>query len=247
VQQDDYRSAGAIRQAATFSHRRTYVIAVVSVFVACVVYSIVRYIVFAPKNLEHLPVFIVNKGVSMAAVICFGLAFAAQLRQLRRSRQLGSGAALTSPATPPTSTAPALWFRAGVFGAIWHIPMSLVVLRPAYFPEFFLPAVASETASGRMSFAGELIFCFGSLAAATLYLLTRSLFTALQRWQLSLAAMLCLQTHLLALGYSRGLNINASHAYLPPMWLLSAVVVFIGLIILLLTKPKAETPPQRAT
>jgi len=33
---------------------------------------------------------------------------------------------------------------------------------------------------------------------------------------------------------------------LPPMWLLSAVVVFIGLIILLLTKPKAETPPQRA-
>ncbi len=221
-------------------------IAVVSVFVACIVYSIVRYIVFAPKNLEHLPVFVVNKGVSMAAVICFGLAFAAQLHQLRRSRQVASGAAPTSPAGPGTSTAPAFWFRAGVFGAIWHIPMSLVVLRPAYFPEFFVPAVEGETASGRMSFAGELIFCFGGFAAATIYLLTRPLFTALQRWKLSLVAMLCLQTHLLALGYSRGLNINASHAYLPPMWLISAVVVFIGLIILVLTKPKAETPAQRA-
>jgi len=205
----------------------------------------VRYIVFAPKNLEHLPVFIVNKGVSMAAVICFGIAFAAQLRQLLRTRAANSRATPLAPGTLP-APAPAFWFRAGVFGAIWHIPMSLVVLRPAYFPEFFVPAVEGETASGRMSFAGELIFCFGGLAAATLYLLTRSLFTALQRWQLSLVAMLCLQTHLLSLGYSRGLNINASHAYLPPMWLISAVVVFIGLIILLLTKPKAETPAQPA-
>jgi hypothetical protein len=31
------------------------------------------------------------------------------------------------------------------------------------------------------------------------------------------------------MGYCRGLNINASHAYLPPMWLLSVVAVVLGL------------------
>jgi hypothetical protein len=42
------------------------------------------------------------------------------------------------------------------------------------------------------------------------------------------------------MGYCRGLNINASHAYLPPMWLISAVMIFVGIVVLLLTRPKPE-------
>lgn len=198
---------------------------IVSLFAASVAYSSVRYLVFAPKNLENLPVFVVNKGVSMAAALCFVMAFVQQLRKQR-------GASI--------SVEPSAWFRAGVFGAIWHIPMSLAILRPSYFKEFFAPATEAAAAPGRMTFAGELVFSFGGLAAGTLYLVTRQNWTAAQRWWLSLGAMLMLQTHVLAMGYSRGVNLNASHAYLPPMWLLSAIAIFIGIVVLLISRPKHD-------
>jgi hypothetical protein len=206
---------------------------IIALYVASLIYSVVRYVVFAPKNLEHIPVFVANKGISMAAAICFGLGFLQTLRSLRGAN--------------PSPDAGA-WFRAGVFGAIWHVPMSLAILRPAYFKEFFvaLPADATPAAVAagpRMSFEGELVFFFGGLTAGLIFLLLRPNWTPLTRWRLSIAAMLMLLAHTLSMGYCRGLNINASHAYLPPMWLLSSLAIAAGVVILLLTKPARTTVP----
>lgn len=187
--------------------------AIIAVYAASVVYAVIRYVVFAPRNLEQLPVFVINKGVSMAAAICFVLGF----RQAWRSSR---GA--------PIETAPSVWFRAGVFGAIWHIPMSLAILRPAYFKEFF-HAVEEGGANPKMTFAGEMVFLFGGLTAAMIFLLARASWAPSARRRLSLGFMAILLTHVLAMGYSRGLNINATHAYLPPMWLLSAGAALLGL------------------
>jgi hypothetical protein len=134
-------------------------------------------------------------------------------------------------------TDPSLWFRAGVYGAIVHIPISLAILRPGYFKEFF-----ADAADGRMSFAGEMVFLFGGLTAANIYLLLRPTWTPVVRWRLSVLAMLTLATHVLAMGYCRGLNINASHAYLPPMWFLSAVGIGLGLVFLLRSRPGPGSP-----
>lgn len=183
-------------------------------YVAALVYAVVRYVVFAPKNLDHLPVFVVNKGVSMAAALCFVAGFWAQWR---RSRGKSNG------------TDPGTWFRAGVFGAVAHIPMSLAILRPDYFAEFF--------AGNRLSFNGEAIVLFGGLTAGTVYLLGRANWTPRQRWWLSLGSVAVLAGHTLCMGIARGLNINASHAYLPPMWLLSLVGVVAGAWFLLLSRP----------
>ncbi len=198
---------------------------IASFYFASIAYAIVRYAAFAPTNFKSLPVFIVNKGVAMAAALCFVAAF---LQQLKRGR----GDAITIE--------PASWFRAGIFGAIWHIPMALAVLQPAYFEEFFAPAARDPASLARMSFAGELVFCFGGLAAGALYLLTRQHWTPAQRWRLSLLAMLVLLVHVLSMGYCRGLNIRAIHAYLPPMWILSAVGILIGFVALLAARPRRE-------
>jgi hypothetical protein len=191
---------------------------VVALYIASVVYSAIRYVVFAPKNLEHLPVFVVNKGVSMGAALCFAIAFLVQWRRWRG----GAG--------------PRVWFRAGIFGVCLHIPMSLAILRPVYFKEFFLE-------SGRMSFGGEAVFLFGALTAGGIYLLTRQDWTAMHRWMLSLATMVVLFLHTLFMGIARGLNINASHAYLPPMWLLSLIGIGLGLAFVLLDRPAREVTP----
>ena len=103
---------------------------------ASIVYSIVRYAVFAPQNFQNLPIFIVNKGVAMAVPLCFAVAFWQQMRMRDGT---------------PGKYAPAAWFRAGVWGICAHIPLSLSLLRPGYFPEFFT--------------AGVIIVLFGALVA----------------------------------------------------------------------------------
>lgn len=189
---------------------------IAALFVLAIAYSAIRYIVFAPKNLPNLPLFVVNKGVSMAAAFCFALAF---WQQWRRNRGQSTG------------VEPASWFRAGIFGAIWHIPMSLAILRPGYFKEFFVDD------GGRMSMNGEAVFMFGALTAGGVYLLTRTQWTLLQRWWLSVATIAALFAHTLCMGIARGLNINRCHAYLPPMWLLSLLGIVLGAWFLILSRP----------
>lgn len=195
---------------------------IVILYVACVVYAVVRYAVFVPKNWENLPVFIVNKGVAMGAAIAFTLA----LWGLVRGRLGGAPGVWGAEA--------AAWFRAGVFGAICHVPISIAILEPAYFKEFFVtvdPAAFAATGIGpRMSFAGEMVFILGGLAAGTLYLITRQTWSARARWWLNVTFATVLTGHVLMMGYNRGVNINASHAYLPPMWLLSAIAGGIGIV-----------------
>jgi hypothetical protein len=200
---------------------------IVILFALCIAYSSVRYIVFAPANLQNLPVFVVNKGVSMAAAFCFALAFWEQWRRMRG--KFGS-------------TEPGTWFRGGIFGAIWHIPMSLAILTPGYFKEFFV------TGGSRMSLGGEAVFMFGALTAGGVYLLTRQHWTVMHRWWLSLATITVLFAHTLCMGIARGLNINASHAYLPPMWLLSLIGIVLGAAFLLMSKPRpSKTGDDPAT
>lgn len=182
-----------------------------------------RYVVFTPKNLPHLPVFIMNKAVSMAAAFCFALALWQQWRHAR-------GAAVSG-------IEPTTWFRAGVFGVVAHIPMSLVILRPGYFKEFF---ITDPSVGGRLNFNGEAVLLFGALTAGCVYLLARAQWTPRHRWWLSLAMMTVLFAHTLCMGLARGLNINAGHGYLPPMWLLSLIGTALGGAFLLMTRPGSE-------
>ena len=198
--------------------------AIVALYAASVVYAVIRYVAFAPVNAGNIPVFIVNKAVAMAAALCLALGFLAALRRVR-------GATVGIDA--------ATWFRAGTFGAAWHVPMSLAILDPAYFKEFFAPP-ADPAAPARLSTAGEVVFMFGGLAAATVFLLLRPQWTPLERWRLSLAASAVLLCHVLSMGWCRGVNMTASHAFLPPMWLLSAIGIALGGWWLLRSRPARE-------
>jgi hypothetical protein len=164
----------------------------------CLLYSVVRYVAFAPQNLDNLPVFISNKGVSMFAALCFMQAF-----------WMRGG---------PTAGA---WFRAGQWAAVCHVPMSLAILRPGYFPEFFQ--------SERLSFHGECVILGGALTLAGLYWHARPALPQRQRWWLGIGFLLTLLFHTLAMGFARGLNMKASHGYLPPMWLLCVIGIVCAL------------------
>lgn len=191
-------------------------------YFGCLIYAIVRYVVFAPKNLEHLPIFVLNKGISMAASFCFVLAFWQQWRQKCENSK---------------GYEPSTWFRAGIFGVYVHIPISLVILRPSYFKEFFV--------GDNLSLTGETVFLFGALTVGGIYLLSRTTWSTQHRWWLSLATMTTLFTHTLFMGIARGLNINRSHAYLPPMWLLSLIGIALGICFLCFTRSTNSIPDKQ--
>jgi hypothetical protein len=184
-------------------------------FAASVAYSVVRYAVFAPQNFQNLPIFIINKGIAMAVPLCFAIAFWQQLRM--RDGITGTHA-------------PTAWFRAGVWGICAHIPMSLSLLRPGYFPEFF--------SAERFSFNGEAVLLFGALTAGGVYLLTRTHWNALVRWRLSMLTMTALFAHTLFMGIARGINIKASHGYLPPMWMLSLIGIGLAVAFVVRSRPQ---------
>jgi hypothetical protein len=91
-----------------------------------------------------------------------------------------------------------------------------------------------------MSLNGEAVFLFGALTAGGVYLLTRTHWPPRQRWRLSVATTAGLFAHTLCMGLARGLNFTASHAYLPPMWLLSLIGIALGLGFLLRSRPPRD-------
>jgi hypothetical protein len=183
--------------------------ALVWIYSSALVYALIRYVVFAPKNLENIPIFVFNKGFSMAAALCFSFAFFLKYRDRTKDR------------VDTTDDRAALWFRAGTMGAIAHIPLSLSILKPSYFPEFF--------GEERFHFLGETVVLLGSLSAVGLYSLTRQRISTHARWVLSMVFLTTLSGHVLAMGWCRGIHFNAQHAYLPPMWLLSLIGLIGGL------------------
>jgi hypothetical protein len=187
---------------------------IASVYIGAMIYAVVRYIVFAPENLQNLPAFVLNKAISMAAALCFVLAFWQQWRRLR-GRVSGNE--------------PSSWFRAGLFGVVSHIPLASTIIRPEYFKEFYDGA--------RLSMNGEAIFLFGALTAGSVYLLTRPSWSPVHRWWLSLATMFLLLNHTLFMGIARGIHFTREHAYLPPMWMISVVAVVLGIAYLLMSRP----------
>ncbi len=117
----------------------------VIVFLITFSYSILRYNVFKGEGIEHLPLYISNKAISLGATILIGISFL--LGPLCRFSK---------------KFVPKLYLRKyiGILGfgvAAIHGIISLLIFNQAYYGKFFLE-------SGKLTFAGELSMLFGILA-----------------------------------------------------------------------------------
>lgn len=116
------------------------------VFIATMLYAIVRYNVVRSVPIDNIPLYIFNKAIALSATILIGLSFI-----------LGPLARFW-----PNQIVPHLYLRKhlGVFGfaiAAVHAVISLILLTPAYYPRFF-------NTDGKLNFMGESSMLFGVLA-----------------------------------------------------------------------------------
>lgn len=171
-----------------------------------IVYALVRYVLLMPKYLDHIPSFILNKAVGMAA--SFFLVYACWCKCRNEVEKVG------------------IYFRATMFSVVMHVPLSLNLLRPGYFPEFFAK-------DGTMlKFWGEAVVLCGAISLALLWQSSREKLSILGQQKLGLGLLAALFCHVGSMGICRGIVIDVKHAFLPPMWLLSLIAIAIGFFVL---------------
>ena len=177
-------------------------------------YSVLRYNVFKDVSWTELPLYVFNKAISLASVILFVL-----YQILRKRLEIGQRNLLKDYA---------------VVLAITHVVISIVILSPEYYEKFY--------SSYKLNLTGNLTILFGIVAFIAMfvesskyffrrYVKSRSILKSI--W---IAFILFLILHVVIMGGYGWLSYENWPGGLPPITLLSFILLFIGLLARLVIK-----------
>ncbi len=186
-------------------------------------YAIVRYQIFGPVPWKELPLFILNKGISLSAFILLTLNFS--LSPLNNLGIKVSENWLNSRKIIGISS---------FFLLVIHVLISFLLFQPAIYGKFF-------EANGTLTLFASISMLGGILAFAALWIYHQS-FQSLasedNEWtpfitsrKFLLLIMLLGATHLFFMGYEGWLNPSSWHGKMPPISLVAFVFLVIGYII----------------
>ncbi len=200
------------------------VLIIATIICLSIVYAIVRYHILGPVPWKDLPIFVLNKGISLASLVLIAL-----------SLSLG-------PLTHLGVTVPKRFLHvrksvgiAGLVLVLAHVLLSLVLLDPTYFPNFFDPGQRLTLFAGLALLFGIL----GVMAAIIHHLKLRKsgkkqLGPLLSRFNGTFLIVFGLgvyAAHVFFIGFEGWCQVGKWHAGLPPITLISFLVAFSGLII----------------
>ena len=193
-------------------------------------YAIVRYHVFSGVDWSHLPLFIANKGISLAAIFFIATSYL-----------IGKALHVYEDDSRKRLILVKFCGLIGFSLASMHTLMSLLLIDPAYYPKFFL-----ET--GRMNLTGELTLVFGVMS---LWCLAITAITSLpfmydavgaERWQrgqrMGYLSLALAGGHVFVMGISGWLAPGGWHGRLPPVSLLAFIAAMGPLLARSLTNLK---------
>lgn len=177
----------------------------------CSLYTIARYVIFAGVDPIHMPLFLANKAIAMAAALFL---FCTALNNTRGNFKRT-----------------AYWGRTSLDALRLHILMSLILYSQAYYGKFFI-------VDGKMNLTGELMLLFGILAAYAFWAIRGPVLDDKVRLRfLHLIASGLVALHLLVMGWAGWLKIDKWPGGLPPISLLSFIFA-ISSVWLFLQRPK---------
>ncbi len=176
-------------------------------FALCLAYALLRYVVLKGEPLASVPLYVTNKAIALFAVVLIAAAAA-------RPRATWRGAARAT----------------GLFAAALHGLASVVLLRPAYLAKLHAPG-------GRLTGPAELAVICGVVALVAFASLRlarpeRLRSQGSRRWA-ARGALALVGVHCAALGMRGWLHPAGWPAGLPPLTLLGALAVVVGLALAL--------------
>lgn len=187
------------------------VIKIVIVLLLVLAYSILRYIILGDVRIDHLPAFIVNKASAFASVIFLCLF----MNSLRAGDNNGRF----------------YWGKAFFHLTIIHTGLSLSLLSPEYFSAFY------NAEKLRLSLWGELAILVGVIGLYISVTCTQYASVKL-RHRCYQGVLILAGLHLVFMGGAGWFKPADWHGGLPPITLLSFVIVNIGLLFSVLESPQ---------
>ena len=186
-------------------------------------YAVLRYNIFGEVPWKDLPLYVLNKGISLSSLILLTLNFS-----LGPLKNIGL-------------KIPEKWLSArksmGISGfllAFIHIFMSISILNPKYYSVYFM-------ADGTLTIEGGLSLLGGILSFVLLWVYNTSFSSRLREDKKIIAiitsrkflmyAFFFTGVHLFFLGYKGWGNISAWQGGLPPVSLISFAIFFLGFFI----------------
>lgn len=202
------------------------------VLVATTAYALVRYHVFKDVPWEHLPLYVLNKVLAVAGLVCVGAA--PWYRDVEDRKRLGN---------------------VGIGLVAGHLLISFAILDPAYFAKFY---TTDADGLAKMTWQAETSMLAGVVGAILLGWLfvaslgrpsstqhgCPSLVPGLGRWILVATAV-----HVLVMGYRGWWPISqwAEAGYLPPITLLSFLIAAGFVVVRLAAKHRPGRAPAVET
>jgi DMSO/TMAO reductase YedYZ heme-binding membrane subunit len=194
-----------------------------AVFGLSLAYAVVRYHLAGPVEWRHLPLFILNKATSLAAVMLVAGSYL--IGKVIRWHDHDKALRLV-----------VIKFCGlmGFFLAAVHAFFSLVLLSPAYYAKYFDEA-------GQLNLQGEIamsvgvlgLFCLLGPAVTTLPMMPKALGGV--RWKrnqrLGYVALLFVAVHLAFLGFNGWLAPGDWHGGMPPISLVAVVAALVPLLV----------------
>lgn len=169
------------------------------------VYAVMRYALFGNVSLIHLPVYLMNKSISMAAAVSL---FMAALGLMRARQDMVR-----------------FWSKACSHSAFIHVFLSFGILSKGYFPKFF--------DNDKMNLTGEAVLLMGVLALFCFWRLGANEMKPAARRTLTWLASALVAGHLFVMGRDGWLQVQKWHGGLPPITLLSFCLVVYSMTIFL--------------
>jgi DMSO/TMAO reductase YedYZ heme-binding membrane subunit len=214
---------------------KTNVLRIFYVFLFSSLYAVIRYNVFKGVEWDQLPIYVLNKSLSLTALTLIAASYLAGKIIWRRQADL----------TQLVGLKKSLSFT-GYLLAFLHILMSITILNASYFPKFYGGAMMNMKGESSM-LAGMLAFALFSLPALVSFpgvdeKLSMERWRAIQR--IGYLGILGVCLHVLIMGWSGWWEISTWPGYLPPITLLSCIIGVVPLLVFLLKIPVRlrETP-----
>jgi hypothetical protein len=179
-------------------------------FLFTTAYAVIRYAGFGHVSLIHVPVYIMNKSISMTAVEALLMAALGVMRSEKDTVHFW------------TDVCSQLVFV--------HVFLSLGILSKGYFTSYF--------DGDKMSLTGEVVLLMGVLAVYCFWRLKAAEIKPALRRTLTLLAGTLVAVHLFAMGFDGWLAVQKWNGGMPPITLLSFLLVISSLIVFLWAKER---------
>jgi hypothetical protein len=168
-------------------------------------YVVIRQAMFGTVSLIHMPVYLMNKGISMTAAVSL---FMASLCHMRREMD-----------------GLRFWTNACSKSIFIHILLSLSILSKAYFHGFF--------SDDKMNLTGEVVLLSGALAAYCYWRRHAAELETVVWRTLTILVSVLVSAHLFAMGFGEWVRVQKWNGALPPTTLLCFFLVIASLSVTL--------------